>query len=83
MDDEPTVPLKQHNEELRKADREAVKIALDAANEKARTHNDILGAMKDQQNSFVTKESVRWAIGALFAGIAVATAIFVAIGGAG
>lgn len=76
-----SVPLKEHVTALIEAERQAVKIALDAANEKAKSHNDILGAMRDQQATFVTKDSVRWAVTALLAGIAVATAIFVAIGG--
>lgn len=76
-----TVPLREHVEKLLEVERAAVKIALDAANEKARSHNDILGAMREQQATFVTKESVRWAVTSLLAGVAVATAIFVAING--
>lgn len=80
MADEP-VSLKEHFEELRKADKEAVNVALKAADEKAKSHNDILGAMREQQATFVTKEQVRWAVTAMLAGIAVAVAIFAAIGG--
>lgn len=52
-----TIPtLKQRFDELRKADQRAVEAALDAAKEKADRHNDLIGAMKDQQSAFVTKE---------------------------
>lgn len=77
------VPLREHVDKLLEAERQAVKIALDAANEKAKSHNDILGAMRDQQATFVTKEQVRWAVTAMLAGVAVAVAIFAAISGTG
>jgi hypothetical protein len=34
----------------------AVDAALAAANEKAKSHNDVLGAMKDQQTNYLTKD---------------------------
>lgn len=77
------VPLREHVDKLLEAERQAVKIALDAANEKAKSHNDILGAMRDQQATFVTKEQVRWAIGALIAGMGLALGILTAIKGVG
>lgn len=82
MADEPIVPLQYHIEELWKVDRESVKVALDAANEKAKTHNDILAELRHQQTTFVTKEQVRWAVTAMLAGVAIAVAIFAAISGA-
>lgn len=81
MADDPTVPLREHVEALREADGRAVKTALDAANEKAKTHNDILAELRHQQATFITKEQVRWTFMALIAGIAVAVAIFAAITG--
>lgn len=75
------VPLREHVDKLLEAERQAVKIALDAANEKAKSHNDILGAMRDQQATFVTKEAARWAFMAMIGGIAVAVAILSAING--
>lgn len=77
------VPLKEHFEELRKADKEAVAVALKAADEKSKSHNDILSELRHQQATFVTKEQVRWATTAMLAGVAVAVAIFAAISGAG
>lgn len=44
-----------HSEVAKEHDR-AVEAALAAANEKAAAHNDVLGAMKDQQALFYTKE---------------------------
>lgn len=73
------ISLIKHLEQLREADKRAVETALSAANEKAKTHNDLLSTMKKQQDTFVTKESVRWAVTALIAGIATATAVFVAV----
>lgn len=46
---------KLHTEISREHDK-AVEAALAAANEKAAAHNDVLGAMKDQQSLFYTKE---------------------------
>lgn len=83
MADEPSISMKEHYDEVRKVEREAIKVALDAANEKARTHNDILKELERQQSTYVTKEQMRWAITSLLAGIAVATALFAAITGAG
>lgn len=77
------VSLREHVAALIEAERVAVKIALDAANEKAKSHNDILGAMREQQATYVTKEQVRWAIGALIAGMGLALGILAAINGAG
>lgn len=73
------ISLIKHFEQLREADKEAIRTALDAAKEKSKSHNDILGAMREQQATFVTKESVKWATMALIAGIAVAVSIFAAI----
>jgi hypothetical protein len=73
------VPLREHFEELRTADREAIRIALDAAKEKSRAHNDILGAMREQQATYVTKDAARWAFTAMLSGGALVTAVFVAI----
>lgn len=44
-----------HSEVAKEHDR-AVEAALAAANEKAAAHNDVLTAMKDQQQLFYTKE---------------------------
>lgn len=73
--------LKQHFDAELASLKEGVKVALDAANEKSKTHNDILGAMRDQQSTFVTKESVRSAFMALIVTASLATAAYVAFGG--
>lgn len=44
--------------ELAAARDKAVDVAIKAADEKAKTHNDLLGAMKEQQATFPTKEQV-------------------------
>lgn len=44
-----------HSEVAKEHDR-AVEAALAAANEKAAAHNDVLGAMREQQTLFYTKE---------------------------
>jgi len=77
------VPLREHFEELRKADEAAVNVALKAADEKSKSHNDILSELRHQQSTYVTKEQVRWAFTAMLAGGALVVAIFAAISGAG
>jgi len=52
----------------------AVDAALAAANEKAAAHNDVLGAMKDQQANYVTKDQAALQ----FKGLALALAAVVA-----
>jgi hypothetical protein len=52
-----------------------VDAALAAANEKAAAHNDVLGAMKDQQANFVTKDQAALQ----FKGLALALAAVVAL----
>lgn len=77
-----TIPaLKEHFDARLDAMQEAVRVA-DAANEKRLDSvNEFRASLSDQQATFVTKEQVRWAVTAMLAGIAVAVAIFAAIGG--
>lgn len=67
-------------EELRRADKEAVNVALKAADEKSKSHNDILSELRHQQTTFVTKEQVRWTVTALISGMALMIAAFAALG---
>lgn len=53
----------------------AVDAALAAANEKDLAHNDVLGAMKDQSSTFVTKEQAAMQ----FKGLAIALAAIAAL----
>lgn len=53
----------------------AVDAALAAADQKDKTHNDVLGAMKEQQAMFVTKEQAT----AQFKGLAIALSAIVAL----
>lgn len=75
--------LKEHFDARFDAVKEAVRTA-DAANEKRLDNvNEFRATLETQQSTFVTKEQVRWTFMALIGGIAVATAIFAAINGAG
>jgi hypothetical protein len=58
----------------------AVDAALAAANEKAKSHNDVLGAMKDQQTAFVTKNTIFWAVTSLIGGAGLALGIMKGMG---
>jgi hypothetical protein len=59
----------------------AVDAALAAANEKAKSHNDILGALKDAQGQFVSKTTLFWAVSALISGAGLAWVIIKGVGG--
>jgi len=54
----------------------AIEAGLATANEKDKTHNDILGAMKEQQATFVTKEESRMRFNSLAIAITAVAAIF-------
>lgn len=84
MSENWTIPALKEHFDVQLADmKEAVKVA-DAANEKRLDSvNEFRASLSDQQSTFVTKEQARWALTALLAGIAVATAIFAAINGGG
>jgi hypothetical protein len=54
----------------------AVDAALAAANEKAKSHNDVLGAMKEQRAAYVTKDEARMRFNSLAIAIGAVAAIF-------
>jgi hypothetical protein len=66
---------KRHTELARERNR-AIEAGLATANEKDKTHNDVLGAMKEQQATFVTKEEARMRFNSLAVAIAAIGAIF-------
>lgn len=82
MPDDWTIPALKEHFDVQLADmKEAVRVA-DAANEKRLDNvNEFRATLETQQATFVTKEQVRWAVTAMLAGIAVAVAIFAAVGG--
>lgn len=84
--------LKQHLDSRIDGVEKSAKLALDAADKAATkaenafekrmdTTNEWRGALNDQQNTYVTKAQMSWAVMALIAGIGVATAVFTAFGG--
>jgi hypothetical protein len=54
----------------------AVDAALTAANEKADAHNDVLGAMKEQRATYVTKDEARMRFNSLAMAIGAVAAVF-------
>lgn len=59
--------LKEYLDTLREADREAVRIALDAAKEKSLAHNDLIQEMRRKEGLYVTKGMLMTALGATIA----------------
>lgn len=50
--------LKEHIDTMRSADREAVRIALDAAKEKSMAHNDLIQEMRRKETTYITKTTL-------------------------
>lgn len=69
-----------HNQLGAERDR-AVEVGLSAAKEKAESHNDVLGAMKEQQATFVTKGEIYAAIIATAAVLGVVATYYAIFGG--
>ncbi|MCR4297248.1 MAG: hypothetical protein NUV75_00635 [Gallionella sp.] len=74
--------LKEHFDTRFEALQQAVDKADAAYEKRMDTTNEWRQALDDQQATFVTKEQVRWSVGAMLAGIGIAVAIFAAISGA-
>lgn len=69
--------LDRRHSELAQERNRALEAGLATANEKAKSHNDVLGAMKDQQAAFVTKDQAALQ----FKGLATAIAAIAAVMG--
>jgi CRISPR/Cas system-associated endonuclease Cas1 len=66
--------------ELRAADNQAVKVALASYEKRMDTTNEWREALRDQQETYITKGQMAWAITAFFLALGTGVAIYVAVG---
>lgn len=71
-----------HSELGRERNR-ALEVGLTAAKEKSESHNDVLGAMKDQQSHYVTKGQIYAALIAAVAVLGLVVTYYANFGGTG
>ena len=75
------VSLRDYFEALRVADQRAIDAALEAAKEKADSHNALIEAMERQQGTFVTKSAAYSALVTVIAVLGLLVTYYATVGG--